>query len=34
MDELNQNPQSPEVPSPEEIDVTKPLISRRRRRKS
>ena len=34
MDELNQNPQTPEVPSPEEIDVTKPLIPRRRRRKS
>ena len=34
MDELNQNPQTPEVPSPEEIDVTKPLVPRRRRRKS
>ena len=37
MDELNldpQIPQTPEVPSPEEIDVTKPLVPRRRRRKS
>ena len=34
MDELNQNPQTPEVPSPEEIDVTKPLVPKRRRRKS
>ena len=34
MDELNQIPQPPEVPSPEEIDVTKPLVPRRRRRKS
>ena len=34
MDELNQIPQTPEVPSPEEIDVTKPLVPTRRRRKS
>lgn len=34
MDELNQIPQTPEVPSPEEIDVTKPLVPKRRRRKS
>ena len=37
MDELNLDPhipQTPEVPSPEEIDVTKPLVPRRRRRKS
>ena len=34
MDELNQIPQTPEVPSPEEIDVTKPLVPPRRRRKS
>mgnify|MGYP003293850367 CR=1 FL=1 len=37
MDELNldpQIPQTPEIPSPEEIDVTKPLVPRRRRRKS
>ena len=29
MDELNQIPQTPEVPSPEEIDVTKPLVPTR-----
>ena len=36
MDELNQNPQIPgaQVPAPEEIDVTKPLVPKRRRRKS
>ena len=34
MDELNQIPQTPEVPSPEEIDVTKPLVPKRRRHKS
>ena len=34
MDELNQIPQTPEVPSPEEIDATKPLVPKRRRRKS
>ena len=36
MDELNQNPQIPdaEVPSPEEIDVTKPIVPKRKRRKS
>ena len=37
MDELildPQIPQTPEVPSAEEIDVTKPLVPRRRRRKS
>lgn len=34
MDELNQIPQTPEVPSPEEIDATKPLVPTRRRRKS
>ena len=33
MDELNQIPQTPEVPSPEEIAVTKPLVPTRRRRK-
>ena len=31
MDELNQNPQ---VPGPEEIDVTKPIVPKRKRRKS
>ena len=31
MDEMNQNPQ---VPSPDEIDVTKPLVPRPKRRKS
>ena len=34
MDELNLDPQIPQVPSPEEIDVTKPLVPKRRRRKS